>query len=176
MMKRRFTAFLLAAALLTSVLASCAEDKTETPGAPAAEPAYEPAPAYAPAEPAVRTKKEFLKLPENKKLKKNLNAAAIIAYISAALTLVLTLPTGYIDVVTIIAILLTVAAGVLLQTKQSRVAAIVLLAFALINTIYSLIVLGQPGGWLLILAGVYAVMSTFQLEKLWKKYKAERGV
>ena len=85
------------------------------------------------------TKQEFLKLPENKALKKQLNMSAVIggSYLSL------------IDA----AILLGTGLGV--HLKQSRVCAIILLAYA---------VFGVP----VFLAGAYAVISTFRLDKAWK--------
>lgn len=114
------------------------------------------------------TLKEYLKLPENKKLKSNITSSAVICYICAAITLIVSIlgnPFGILDV----AIVLT--CGILIQTIYSRAAAIVVLVYSIISTVITLIATGKLGGWLLVIAGIYAVIYTFKLRTEYNNYK-----
>ena len=134
----------------------CRSCGTALAGAPAA---------YAP---RVTTRDEFLALPENQHFKKEIRSAAIICYISVAATVAL----AFLDNKFILidaAIMLAIALGI--HLRQSRVCAVLLLVYALINTVMRLVQTGRFGGYLILLAGVYAVISTFKLEKQWKEYR-----
>ena len=112
------------------------------------------------------TKQEFLKLPENKALKKQLNMSAVICYIFAGLTVLAAIIGGsYLSLIDA-AILLGMGLGV--HLKQSRVCAIILLAYAVFDVIVLSISSGRITGVPVFLAGAYAVISTFRLDKAWK--------
>lgn len=120
--------------------------------------------------PTANTKKEFLQLPENAKLKKELRTSAIICYICAGITLLVGLfaaenPYVFIDVA------LLVGLGLGIHLKQSKACAIALAVYAVINTVIGLASTGRFSGWLILLAGVYAVIYTFKLDKAWKQYR-----
>ena len=120
--------------------------------------------------PTANTKKEFLQLPENAKLKKELRTSAIICYICAGITLLVGLfaaenPYVFIDVA------LLVGLGLGIHLKQSKACAIALVVYAVINTVIGLASTGRFSGWLILLAGVYAVIYTFKLDKAWKQYR-----
>lgn len=104
------------------------------------------------------------------KVRKGIKSSAIICYICAALTGVmgvLLFESAFVLIDSIVLIVL----GVLIQVKQSRAAAVILLAYSLINCISTLIANGSLGGWLIIIAGVYAVKCTFALDKEYKEYQ-----
>ncbi len=44
------------------------------------------------------------------------------------------------------------------------------------NAVIGLVQNGKLSGYLLLLAGMYAVVSTFQLDKAWKAYQQENGM
>ncbi len=118
--------------------------------------------------PKLLTMKEYLKLPENKKLKSNITSSAVICYICSALTLIVSIlgnPFGILDVAIVL------ACGILIQTIYSRAAAIVVLVYSIISTVIALIATGRLGGWLLVLAGIYAVIYTFKLRTEYNNYK-----
>ena len=127
---------------------------------------------YSPGDrPRALTKKEFLELPENIKLKKNIRSSAIICYVAALLSGVvgfLVLDTGAFILLDV-AILVGLGLGV--HLKQSKVCSVLLLVYAVASCILNLISNGQASGWLIILAGVYAVGATFKLDKQWKAYQ-----
>lgn len=119
--------------------------------------------------PRCATKKEFLQLPENKKLRSQILGAAIICYISGGLTLLAMLlftnPMMLLDV----AILVGLGLGV--HLAYSRVCAILLAVYAVFSVIVGIVVNGTVSGWLIIVAAVFAVLCTFNLEKSWKAYQ-----
>ncbi|MBR0352170.1 MAG: hypothetical protein IJH53_03095 [Oscillospiraceae bacterium] len=146
---------------------------------PAAEspvyPAYAAESPYAPYAPKVATKKEFVDLPENAPLKKQIRASGIICYVSAGITLLAAIISAnnggsmmsFVDVVILLVL------GLLIHLKQSKVCAIILLVYSVINVVYGLIVYGRPLGIVIVIAGIYAVSSAFKLDKAWKEYKAK---
>ncbi len=121
--------------------------------------------------PVAATKKEFLDLPENAKLKKNIRSSAIVCYICAALTLVFGMFVLDSGLLSLIDVAILAGLGLGIQLSQSRVCAALLCVYAVINTIISLVSSGQISGYLIIIAGVYAMIYTFQLDKQWKVYQ-----
>ena len=115
------------------------------------------------------TKKDFLKQPECKKCAGNITGSAITLYICAGLTLVLNVIAG--NILALLDILLIVGLALGIHLAQSRVCAILVLAYAIYNTVYMIITTGKVGGYLIIIAAVYAVMATFQFQKAWKNYQ-----
>ena len=115
------------------------------------------------------SKSEFCRSFAPDKMRKNIRASAILCYISAAVTAVFAIlfnPFMLLDVIIVLVL------GLLIHLKQSRVCAVLLLAYSLFNCVVMLLSTGRFSGWLIILAGVFAVMYTFQLEKA---YQAFRG-
>lgn len=123
--------------------------------------------------PQATTKSEFLKLEENKKMRNMCNAAGIICYVAAGITLLSIFLTSSWTSILDVGILVGLGLGI--HLKQNRVCAIILLVYSIINTIYILIAMGTFGGWLIIVAGIYAVISTFNVDKQWKLYQQQTG-
>ena len=67
--------------------------------------------------------------------------------------------------------IILVVFGLLIQLLQSRVAAIFLTLYSVINVVYMTIEMGQPAGWWVCVVAVYAVIYTFKFQKAWKEYK-----
>ena len=93
-------------------------------------------------------------------------AMVSIWFVAGAVVALLVSPTMLLDVIVILVL------GLLIQLKQSRVCAVLLLAYSLFNTVVSIVTTGSVGGWLLIIAGAYAVKSTFALEKEYQAFRA----
>lgn len=122
--------------------------------------------------PKVATKKEFLKLPENKKIRSEINGSAIVAYVCAGVTLLAGILTGGFPYVLIdVAILVGLGLGIMLA--QNRACAVILFAYALLNMIVGIAQNGTPSGYLVVIAGVLAIIYTFKAEKLWKQYQQQ---
>lgn len=117
--------------------------------------------------PAGLTKKEFFR--SYSKTRSNIVAAAVIGYIAAGATLLLNLITGFYPLIFLdVGILLVMS--LLVHLKQSRVCAVILLAYSAFNCIFGLIVSGQLTGWMIIIAGIFAVMGAFAFHKEWNAY------
>ena len=120
--------------------------------------------------PAATTKQAFLAMPENAKMKRELFASAIICYICAVISLVMIVLVsknflGLVDV----AILAGLGLGI--HLKQSKVCAIILLVYAVVNAVLMTLQNGTLSGWLPLIAGIYAVIYTLKLDKAWKAYQ-----
>lgn len=118
------------------------------------------------------SKSEFCRNHAPDKMRKNIRLSAILCYISAAVTALFAIlfnPTMLFDVVIVLVL------GLLIHLKQSRVCAVLLLAYSLINSGIMLMSTGQVSGWLIILAGVFAVIYTFQLEKAYQAFRTNEG-
>lgn len=120
--------------------------------------------------PKAATRKEFLHLPENKKLRKNINAAGIICYVCAGITLLATLAAG--NLFGLLDVLILLGMGLGIHLKQSMACAIILTVYAAISFLLS-IAAGSAGGWLVLLAGIFGIVYIASLNKAWKAYQAE---
>ena len=116
----------------------------------------------------VATKKEFLKLPENKKIRKEINGAAIICYSCAAITLLVSLATGSFSSILDVVILIGLGLGI--HLAKSRICAIILTVYGAINMIITTTANGSLAGWLPLAAGIFALVYTIKLSKAWKAY------
>ena len=123
-------------------------------------------------QPKATSIKEFLKLSENKKMRRELNSCAIICYVCAGITLILGLfvlqnPYSLIDVALLIGL------GLGIHLARSRVCAVTLCAYAAVNMIITFIESGRFGGYLILIAGIYSIVYTFKLNKLWTQYQQQ---
>lgn len=159
-------------------ICGAAAQPAANPAQPAANPTQPAAPGYsAPAAPGIPPitvdrslpKSLFYSTLASDKVRKSIRNSAIVCYVCGVITgvvAVLLSPTMLLDVIVILVL------GLLIQLKQSRVCAVLLLAYSLFNTVVAIATTGSAGGWLLIIAGVYAVKSTFALEKEYQAFRA----
>ena len=49
--------------------------------------------------------------------------------------------------------------------------AVVLLVYSVFNMIYMLLLVGMPGGWLILVCGIYATIYTFKYQNAWQRYQ-----
>jgi len=116
------------------------------------------------------TRREFYKSSEMDSVRKNINACAIAGYIIAVISLVANLllldnPAGIIDSILIIVL------SLLIQLTQSRVAAVILCIYGVINMAVITMYTGRFGGWWILVAGIFAAIGTFKFHKAWKEEK-----
>jgi hypothetical protein len=64
-----------------------------------------------------------------------------------------------------------VVLGLLIQLLQSRVAAILLAVYGVVNMIAVTIMTGRFGGWWIMVVAIWAVVYTFKFHKAWKEEK-----
>ena len=115
------------------------------------------------------TRMQFLDLPNEIKIKKNIRGSAILSFVCAAITFIFLLITQSYWSLLDVAIL--VACGVFILKRASKIASIVLLVYGTLIFFYTLLTMNTPGGWLIVLSGVYAVIYTWKLDKEYKEYK-----
>ena len=125
---------------------------------------------YAYAGEKVATKKEFLKLPENKRIRREINGAAILCYVCAGITLLMCLVTGNLS--SILDVLILVGLGLGVHLAQNRVCAIILLVYGTLNTVSMSMQMGSFSGYLPFFAGLSSTVYTIKLSKAWKAYNA----
>ena len=116
------------------------------------------------------TRREFYKSSEMDSVRKSINSCAIAGYIVAALSLVANLllldnPSGIIDTILIVIL------SILIQTIQSRVAAVILCVYGVTNMIVITLATGRLGGWWILIIGIFAAIHTFKFHKAWKEQK-----
>lgn len=102
--------------------------------------------------------------------RRNIRGAAILCYFCALVTTVLAIlfvPLMLIDAATVLVL------GLLIHLKQSRICAILLLAYGTVSFLLTLLDTGRITGWLIVLAGVCAVIYTFRLEKEYQEFRAQ---
>ena len=100
--------------------------------------------------------------------------AAIVGYISAGFTAIVAL-TGmndYFNIYSLIDVAIVVALCLLIQLLRSRVASILLLVYAFASVVTMVVNTGMFGGWMGLIAGISAVVGSFQCVKEWKAYQA----
>lgn len=115
------------------------------------------------------TKKEFLNQPEMKKVKGNIVASAIILYVCAAISfLLLVVVQGNLFGIIDVALVLGLALGI--HLAYSRGCAIAVTVYAAFNLIVTIATTGKVGGYLVIIAAVYAVMATYKFKKSYGHY------
>lgn len=116
------------------------------------------------------TKKEFNECANIKTITKNITASAIIAYVIGVVTFIVNVVLAG-NAAGILDVLIVVGLGLGVHLAKSRVCAVIIAAYSIFNCIYMLMLTGRPGGWLIIVCGVYAVIYTFKYQKAWKKYQ-----
>lgn len=115
------------------------------------------------------SKKEFLRHPNLKKCSGNLKASAIILYVCAVISLALGVFIN--NYAVIVDVVIIVGLGLGIQLAQSRVCAILICVYAVINVIYVSMSSGRAGGYLILIAAIDAIIATFQFQKAWKEYQ-----
>lgn len=110
------------------------------------------------------TKKEFFKNGATSGTKGNIIAAAVMMYISLVVTL-LVMFVMYGNMGAILDCSLLITLGLCVHLLQSRIAAVLSLAYGIFNVVVMYMVTGELNGWLILVAGICACVGTFKLEK-----------
>ena len=116
------------------------------------------------------TKKEFNECANIKSITKNITAAAIIAYVIGAITFIVNVVMAG-NIAGLLDVLIVVGLGLGIHLAKSRACAIIITAYSIFNLIYMLLHTGAPGGWLIIVCGVYSIIYTFKYQNAWNKYQ-----
>lgn len=119
------------------------------------------------------SKKEFYQLPGMKSCRGNITGCAIMTYICAFMTFLVAMDwADYTDRIPFFAITIgtLLALGLWLQLGKSRLCALLILVYGVVELVISVKDLGRVS-WLLLLIGVDAVIYTFKFQKLWSQYR-----
>ena len=113
-------------------------------------------------------KHDFYHSPLCKKYRGNIIASSVIIYICVGINLLLIAflqnYTSLIDAAIMLGL------GLAIHLAQSRVCSILLCVYGVINTIFVFLSSGKFGGWLILVAAIYAIVATFQYQSAWNKY------
>ena len=116
------------------------------------------------------TRKEFLKSNEMKKTRATINGCAFCGYAIALAGVILNY-VYYKTLNTILDAVIIIAACLCIQLLQSRVAAIVLALYSILNVVLVYIQNGKPGGYVVIALAIFAIVATFKFQSAWQKVK-----
>lgn len=117
--------------------------------------------------------KEFYKDYCSSNTKRNINGSAIVLYVCFGITLALAFAASALGMdlwASIIDAILVLGLALGIHIGKSRVCAVIILVYSIINCIYSLIATGRMSGYLVIIAGVYATIYTFKARKEYNEY------
>ena len=114
------------------------------------------------------TKKEFIEKYASS-LKDDLKKAAIAGYIcsgiSAVFGLIIMNPFVIFEVMILVGLLLGMHLG------KSKACAIIYLCIACLDCLVSIVAYGRPSGWIVIIAGIAAVVTFGKIDKQYKEFK-----
>ena len=68
-------------------------------------------------------------------------------------------------------VMIVVGLGLGIHLAKSRACAVIITAYSIFNFIYMILLAGMPGGWLIIVCGVYSIIYTFKYQNAWNKYQ-----
>ena len=134
-----------------------------------------PAPVYAEPSSAVKPAfgaqpanlKEFVSYFGDEKTKKSMKSFSIILYVFAVINLLVAVIGGTLPLDAII----LAALGYWYQRTYSNKCAIVLLAYAILSVILSLVMYGQLSGWLIVVLAVVVFTTTQKAQKAYDEYQ-----
>ena len=121
------------------------------------------------------TRREFLKTPQMKKTRANIIACATLGYAVAVGSAIVNIVQSQNYNVIFDAVIL-IAMSLLIHLLQSRVAAIIIAVYAVLNLVVMYVMTGKPGGIIVLVIAIYAIIYTFKFQKAWKDYKNSEAV
>lgn len=114
------------------------------------------------------SKHDFYRSPICKKYRGNIIASSVIIYVCVGINLLLiALLQNY---TSLIDAAIMLGLGLAIHLAQSRVCAILLCVYGVFNTVIVYLSSGEFGGWLILVAAIYAIVATFQYQGAWDKY------
>ena len=120
------------------------------------------------------TRREFFKSNEMKKTRATINGCAFCGY-AIALAGVIMNYVNYKTFNTLLDAVIIVAACLCIQLLQSRIAAIVLAVYSILNMVLVYFQTGKPGGYIVIALAIFSIVATFKFQSAWHKVKKEQA-
>lgn len=115
------------------------------------------------------TKKEYIKNYADEKMIKDIKKAAIVGYVCSGITAVLGLVMVNIGIIVEVLIMIGLLLGMHLGRKKW--CAMTYLIIAILDCVVSMVFTGSPSGWLIIVAGIWAVSTFNKIDKAYKVFK-----
>lgn len=114
------------------------------------------------------TKDEYINNYADEKIIKNINIAAIVGYVCLGITAI----TGIIALNMAVLLEVIIMLGFLLgmHLGKKKWCAMVFMCIAILDCVVSLIFAGRPSGWMVIIAGIWAVNSFNKLDKAYSTF------
>lgn len=117
----------------------------------------------------VITKKEYIKNYADEKSIKDIKKAAIVGYVCSGITAVLGFVMVNIGVIVEVLIMIGLLLGMHLGRKKW--CAMTYLIIAILDCVVSMAFTGSPSGWLIIVAGIWAVNTFNKIDKAYRVFK-----
>lgn len=117
----------------------------------------------------VVTKKEYIKNYADEKMIKDIKKSAIVGYVCSGITAVLGIAMFNIGIIVEVLIMIGLLLGMHLGRKKW--CAMTYLIIAIIDCIVSMVFTGSPSGWLVIVAGIWAVSTFNKIDKAYRIFK-----
>lgn len=117
----------------------------------------------------VITKKEYIKNHADEKLIKDIKKAAIVGYVCSGITAVLGFVMVNIGIIVEVLIMIGLLLGMHLGRKKW--CAMTYLIIAILDCVVSMAFTGSPSGWLIIVAGIWAVGTFNKIDKAYRVFK-----
>lgn len=117
----------------------------------------------------VISKKEYIKSYADEKMIKDIKKAAIVGYICSGITALLGLLMFNIGIIIEVLLMFGLLLGMHLGRKKW--CAMTYMCIAILDCVVSMALTGSPSGWLVIVAGIWAVSTFNKLDKAYKVFK-----
>lgn len=117
----------------------------------------------------VISKKEYIKSYADEKMIKDIKKAAIVGYICSGITALLGLLMFNIGIIIEVFLMFGLLLGMHLGRKKW--CAMTYMCIAILDCVVSMALTGSPSGWLVIVAGIWAVSTFNKLDKAYKVFK-----
>ena len=114
-----------------------------------------------------QNRKDFIDNYADPSLRKEIKNYAILCYVCAGLSMVVAIAFNFLGIIDAL-ILLGLSLG--MHLGRSKVCAVLILVMGAVSMIVNLIVSGQIAGWLVLLAGIFAVKVFNKADKQYKAY------
>ena len=121
-------------------------------------------------QPPVMDKAQFFNLPNLKRCRSYITGSAIMMYVSAGLTFLVNVLLAE-NIFGLLDVFILLGLGLGIHLGKSRVCSIITCVYACFNLIYMIIAEGTPGGTLIVIASILAIIYTFKYQGAWEKYQ-----
>lgn len=113
-------------------------------------------------------RREFYNLPKNGEIKKKITQITTCLYIISACSIIMNRTAGIFIALLIAALFIGLGIGI--GRFQSKVCAIILTVYSLLNTLVGIVLTGEPTSFVVLLASAMALKNVMEFDKAYNKY------